>query len=67
MHIKQSIQTPEGVINFNGELSQEEADLVVKAGLLTLLRRGAFQLSQEQAGELQKAQKKEEQAQGYGE
>ena len=65
MKVEQVIETPEGTINFNGELSQEEADLVVKAGLLTLLRRGAFQMSQEGVEALQQAQKAEEAAQGH--
>lgn len=42
MKINKTIQTPEGIIKFEGELSEKEADLVIEAGLSTLLRMGLF-------------------------
>lgn len=42
MFIKQTIRTEEGTITFQGELSQEEADMVIEVGLLTLLHNGAI-------------------------
>ena len=67
MNISQVIQLPEGEVNFNGQLTQEEADMIIKAGLVTLLCRGAFNVTQEGAEALSKAQKDEEAAQGHGE
>lgn len=66
MNISQVIQLPEGEVNFQGQLTQEEADMIIKAGLITLLRRGAFNVSQEGAEALSQAQKEEEKAQGHG-
>lgn len=67
MNISQVIQLPEGEVNFQGQLTQEEADMIIKAGLITLLRRGAFNVSQEGEEALKQAQKAEEAAQGHNE
>lgn len=40
MLVNKVVETPEGIIQFNGELSQAEADLVVKTGLNYLLSVG---------------------------
>jgi hypothetical protein len=48
MYVKKIIQTEEGAIKFEGELTQEEADLVVECGLNWLLREGALPLLEEE-------------------
>lgn len=40
MQINKTIETPEGIIKFEGELSQEEADTVISIGLTSLLNAG---------------------------
>jgi hypothetical protein len=40
MEISKSIETPQGTVQFKGELSQEEADFVIKVGLSVLLQNG---------------------------
>ena len=42
MKIKQTIEMPEGVVQFDGELSEAEVKLVMEVGLSTLFRLGAF-------------------------
>ena len=42
MDIKQTVRTEAGEVTFQGTLSQEEADLVIEIGLLTLLQSGAI-------------------------
>lgn len=62
MKVSQSVVLPEGVVQFEGELSQKEADLVVEIGLNYLIRAGAFPAV---TAALQEAQKEEEAAMGY--
>lgn len=64
MKINNVVETDEGVVKFDGELSPEESNMVVEIGLNYLIRAGAFPLVTEA---LAKAQKEEEEAQGYGE
>lgn len=42
MKISKTIQTPEGPVIFNGELSEAEADMVVGLGLNYLMQQGAL-------------------------
>lgn len=42
MHVKKAIETNKGTITFEGELSQEEVDLVIQLGLNYLLVNGAL-------------------------
>lgn len=42
MKINTVIQTDEGKVHFQGELTQQESDLVVEVGLGMLLARGAI-------------------------
>lgn len=51
MKINHSIKTPEGTVQFQGELSQEEADLVIEAGLAIMLRMGVFNVIKAQEGQ----------------
>lgn len=44
MKITKVVETQEGKVEFNGELSQEEMDLVVEAGLAILLRMGVLSI-----------------------
>jgi hypothetical protein len=48
--VNQAIQTEQGTVTFNGELSQEELDYVLSAGLNYLLQSGAlpFQILDEE-------------------
>lgn len=41
MEIKKTLMTDKGELVFEGTLTQEEADLVIGLGLLTLLQTGA--------------------------
>lgn len=47
MQVNQVFQTPEGAVKFEGELSQAEADVVVRAGLNWLMQQGALPISTE--------------------
>lgn len=63
MKISKVIQIDETqAVQFNGELSQEESNLVVEIGLNYLIRAGAFK---EITEALQQANKDEEAAMGY--
>lgn len=62
MIVKQVIQLPEGLVKFDGELSEKEANLVIELGLNYLIRAGAFPAITQA---LQEAQKEEEAAMGY--
>lgn len=42
MRVRRIIKTSNGVYNFDGELSQEELDVVITVGLGVLLERGAL-------------------------
>ena len=42
IRIKKSLETPEGTVNFEGELSQEELDLVLSVGMNFLMQQGAL-------------------------
>lgn len=42
MKVYKTIQTPEGPVTFNGELSEEEADMVIGLGLNYLMKQGAL-------------------------
>lgn len=42
MFVKQVIQTPQGTVKFEGELSQEETEFVIGVGLNWLLQNGTF-------------------------
>ena len=42
MKVKKSLETPEGKVEFEGEISQEELDLVLTVGLNYLLQQGAI-------------------------
>ena len=43
MQISKSIETPEGTVKFEGEISGMELDIVLQMGLLTLMSRGVIQ------------------------
>lgn len=42
MEVNQTFKTPQGTVKFQGELSQEEADFVIKVGLNYLMQQGAL-------------------------
>jgi hypothetical protein len=62
MKVNRVIQLDNGAVQFNGELSEKETDLVIELGLNYLIRAGAFPAV---TAALQGAQKEEEAAQGY--
>jgi hypothetical protein len=62
MKVNQVIQMPDGLVKFEGELSEKESNLVVELGLNYLIRAGAFPAITQA---LQEANKEEEAAQGY--
>ena len=43
MQISKSVETPEGTVKFEGEISGLELDIVLQMGLLTLMSRGVIQ------------------------
>lgn len=43
MQINQTIELPTGTIVFNGEVTEEEMDLIIKLGLISLYLRGDLQ------------------------
>lgn len=43
MEISKSIETPEGTVKFQGEITGKELDIVIQFGLLSLMSRGAIQ------------------------
>ena len=49
MEVNQSFKTEEGTLTFQGELSQEELDIVIQVGLSTLFSQGLipFKVSDE--------------------
>ena len=42
MKVDTAIKTEDGIVKFQGELSQQEADMVIQLGLNYLLVRGAI-------------------------
>lgn len=42
LKIKKSIETPEGSVLFEGEINQDELDLILSVGLNFLLQQGAI-------------------------
>lgn len=65
MKVNKVLQINDGqAVQFTGELSQEETDLVVEIGLNYLIRAGAFK---EITEALTKANKEDEAAMGYSE
>lgn len=62
MKISRVINTPNGAVQFEGELSEKETDLVVELGLNYLIRAGAFPAVTQALAE---AQKQEEIDMGY--
>lgn len=42
IEVNSTFKTPQGTVQFSGELSQEEADFVIKTGLNYLLSQGAL-------------------------
>lgn len=44
MLVNKSLETPQGTVKFEGELEQNELDLVLRVGLNYLLARGAIPL-----------------------
>lgn len=47
MKITQVIETPEGVFSFNGEINQEEHDVLVEAGFKLLFGLGLLPFAME--------------------
>lgn len=43
MQISKSIETPEGTVKFEGEISGKELDIVLQFGLLSLMSKGVIQ------------------------
>lgn len=62
MQVSKVVMLPEGAVKFDGELSEQETDLVVEIGLNYLIRQGAFPAI---TAALAAAQKEEEEAMGY--
>jgi hypothetical protein len=62
MKVSSVVRLPEGIVKFNGELADNEANLVIELGLNYLIRAGAFPAVMEA---LTQAQKEEESAMGY--
>jgi len=62
MRVDSMIRLPEGIVKFEGELSKEEATMVIELGLNYLIRAGAFPAI---TAALESAQKEEEAAMGY--
>lgn len=62
MKINSVVELENAAIKFEGELSADEANLVIEIGLNYLIRQGAFPAITEA---LERAQKEEEAAQGY--
>jgi hypothetical protein len=44
LKVKKSLETPDGTVSFEGELSSEELDLILSVGLNYLLQQGAIPL-----------------------
>lgn len=42
INVSKAVKTSEGVVQFNGELSQQEFDFVMEVGLNTLFEAGAL-------------------------
>ena len=47
MFVKNLLQTSEGTVKFEGELSEEEAQFVLAVGLNTLMENGAIPFAQD--------------------
>lgn len=52
MKIKKSLETPEGTVVFEGEISSDELDLILSVGLNYLLQQGAIPFRVSKASEL---------------
>lgn len=50
MKVNQTVQLPNGNVKFEGELSQEEADAVVGAGLTMFLMAGILPVTEKEGG-----------------
>lgn len=48
MLVNKTVETPNGTIQFEGELDQKEVDYVLQIGLNTLLLRGAIPFTSKQ-------------------
>ena len=44
MKVKKSLETPDGTVVFEGEISPDELDLILSVGLNYLLQQGAIPL-----------------------
>ena len=53
MKVNKVIQTPDGPVTFSGELSGEEADLIIGLGLNYLMKQGALPFKIVDLGNLQ--------------
>jgi hypothetical protein len=42
VQINETLETEEGTVQFKGEISGKELDLVIQTGLLTLMQRGVI-------------------------
>jgi hypothetical protein len=42
VRINETLETKEGTVQFKGEISGKELDLVIQTGLLTLMQRGVI-------------------------
>jgi hypothetical protein len=62
MKVNSVVRLPEGIVKFNGELEDAEAQLVIELGLNYLIRAGAFPAI---TAALEAAQKEDEAAMGY--
>ena len=50
MLVSKTLETPEGTVKFEGELTQEEANLVIECGLSFLFQAGAFPIMVKKLG-----------------
>lgn len=42
MKVAKTFETPDGTVHFEGELSQEELDLIISVGINFLMQQGAI-------------------------
>ena len=61
MKVSKTIQTDEGSVFFDGELSEEEADMVLGIGLNYLMKNGALPFKIVDPGNIQPTKGKTEQ------
>ena len=52
MHVKNLLQTSEGLFTFEGELTDEEAQFVLAVGMHTLMEQGAIPYTQQDDQEI---------------